>query len=225
MDSSQSSLKDLKMDALPPSTKKALQELSTQQWLRRSKWYLAGGTALTLHAGHRRSVDLDFFTPLRDFSTGKLLAHFSPKQWVTDIVREGTIFGRFLGAKVSFIAYPFFVSRHAPHWFGAVRILDPKDIAVMKIIAISQRGRKRDFVDLYWYVHHQEPLLDVLLRVDDQYPGVAHDYHHIIKSLMYFTDAESDPMPTLYFTVTWKTVKAYFEHEVPKIAKQLFRLQ
>jgi len=29
---------------------------------------LAGGTALALQTGHRQSVDLDFFTPRKDFS-------------------------------------------------------------------------------------------------------------------------------------------------------------
>ncbi|MBI4128310.1 MAG: nucleotidyl transferase AbiEii/AbiGii toxin family protein, partial [Parcubacteria group bacterium] len=74
-------------------------------------------------------------------------------------------------------------------------LLDIRDIAVMKIIVISQRGRKRDFVDLYWYAQHVEPLGAVLERLPDQYPTVAHDYHHILKSLIYFADAEEDPMP------------------------------
>lgn len=47
-------------DALPRATKRALDYLSTQQWLKKTQWCLAGGTALTLQGGHRRSVDLDF---------------------------------------------------------------------------------------------------------------------------------------------------------------------
>ena len=31
------------------------------------RFYLAGGTAVALHLNHRRSYDLDFFTPERDF--------------------------------------------------------------------------------------------------------------------------------------------------------------
>jgi len=34
-----------------------------------ARFYLAGGTALSLQIGHRRSVDLDFFSPTEDIPT------------------------------------------------------------------------------------------------------------------------------------------------------------
>lgn len=91
----------------------------------------------------------------------------------------------------------------------------------MKIVAISQRGKKRDFFDLYWYVTHRELLIDVLKRLPDQYPTVAHDFHHIMKSLLYFADAENDRLPRLFFSTTWKQVKKFFEREVPRVTRQI----
>lgn len=212
------------VDILPRATRKALEFLSQQDWLKKSKWYLAGGTALALHVGHRTSIDLDFFLPQKDFNLGQLIARFPKESWITDIAREGTLYGRLLQAKVSFIAYPFFVPKEQPKWFGAVRVLSPQDIAVMKIIAISQRGRKRDFVDLYWHTVKRESLEDVIRRLPSQYPTVGHNYHHILKSLMYFEDAEQDPMPKIFFKATWKEIKKYFEHEVPRITKEFLGL-
>lgn len=207
-------------NALPKATKRALDFFAQAPWLKRSRWYLAGGTALALQAGHRTSVDLDFFTPSKDFASGKLIARFPADAWETNILREGTVYGKLLGAKVSFIAYPFFVPKQAYHKYGMVSVLDAQDIAVMKIIAISQRGRKRDFVDLYWYCLNRESLRDILLRVSNQYPTVAHDFHHIIKSLCYFEDAEADPLPTLFFRATWSVIKQFFLREVKKISKE-----
>lgn len=207
-------------DVLPRATQRALAYLKTANWLKQTKWYLAGGTALALQAGHRSSVDLDFFTPQKDFSSGKLIGHFSAGVWATDILKEGTIYGRLHEAKVSFIAYPFFVPREPFKWYGQVRVLDPRDIAVMKIVAISQRGRKRDFLDLYWYCQNRERLGDVLSRLTDQYPTVAHNFHHIIKSLEYFDDAEADLMPELLFNITWTQIKKFFRQEVVKIARE-----
>ncbi|HLD69461.1 MAG TPA: nucleotidyl transferase AbiEii/AbiGii toxin family protein, partial [Candidatus Omnitrophota bacterium] len=183
------------LNMLPRATKRALQFLSQQKWLKTSHWYLAGGTALALQVGHRQSVDLDFFTQDKEFSINELLKHFPEKIWTSDIVREGTIYGRLLGAKVSFIAYPFFYSQDESLRYGTINVLSARDIAVMKIIAISQRGKKRDFIDLYWYAKNRESLTDIVKRLPKQYPTVAHDYHHIWKSLMYFKDAEDDPMP------------------------------
>lgn len=210
---------------LPRATKRALDALAGQPWLRASSWYLAGGTALALHVGHRRSLDLDFFTTKHTFNEQQLIERFLITDWTTDILREGTVYGRFLGAKVSFIAYPFFVPSTVACRYGAVRILVPEDIAVMKIIAISQRGRKRDFVDLYWYATHRESLVTVIRHLSEQYPKVAHDYHHIIKSLTYFVDAEEDEMPACSFRMNWRTIKEYFRREVPKVARELLRLR
>jgi len=211
--------------SLPPKTKKALDFLSDQKWLESSKWYLAGGTALALRSGHRKSVDLDFFTQEKDFNNIALLNHFSDnKNWKTVINREGTIYGELFGAKISFIAYPFFIPKQEYAKYGTVRIIQPIDVAVMKIIAISQRGQKRDFFDLYWCVKNVEPLEELMRRLNKQYPAVAHDYHHILKSLVYFTDAESDPAPEINFKVSWSEVKKIFVKEVPIVAHKLLGL-
>lgn len=209
-------------DALPGATKKALDFLAGQDWLKNSNWYLAGGTALALQEGIRKSVDLDFFTTDKKFITEKLLLNFSNNiHWKTNVEEPNTIYGELFGAKVSFIAYPFFVSQQEQTSYGNVKILHPLDIAVMKVIAVSQRGRKRDFFDLYWCANNLEPLIETIKKLKKQYPSVAHDYHHILKGLIYFDDAESDPDPEIYFKTTWKEVKKFFEKEIPKIIKEL----
>lgn len=179
---------------------------------------------MALQCGHRMSVDLDFFSTQKDFNTGTLVSRFDRKTWKTTTIKEGTVFGEMLAAKVSFIAYPFFVPVATPHWYGAVRVLDARDIAVMKIIAISQRGKRRDFFDLYWYVKNREPLADIIRRLPRQYPGVAHEYHQILKSLVYFADAESDPILNISFFANWVQVKKFFIVEMERITPELLGL-
>ena len=210
--------------ALPAKTKKALDFLSEQKWLEKSEWYLAGGTALALQTGHRKSVDLDFFTQAKDFNNVALLNHFSNnKHWKTTINREGTVYGELFDAKISFIAYPFFIPKQECVKYGVVRIIQPIDVAVMKIVAISQRGRKRDFFDLYWCAKNIEPLERIISRLKEQYPTTVHDYHHILKSMVYFDDAESDPEPIIYFDVTWSKVKKFFTKEIPEITMRIMK--
>lgn len=211
-----------RFETLPYSTKRALDFLSTEKWLEKSDWYLAGGTALALKAGHRRSYDLDFFTTQADFDTKKLLAYFiNNSNWKTTIEDKNTIYGNLFSAKISFIAYPFFVPKQKKFQYGTIKVLAPIDIAVMKIIAISQRGRKRDFFDLYWCVNNLELLEKIIKRLKKQYPSVAHNYHHILKSLIYFEDAESDPLPEINFKTSWQEVKKYFQKEIVKIFKNI----
>ena len=211
-------------ETLPRQTKKALDFLSKEEWLKKSNWYLAGGTALALQAGHRKSVDLDFFSEDRNFDEKKLLANFAENSNLEiEVEEKNTIYAKLFGAKVSFIAYPFFVPKQKPLWHGTIRVLDQIDIGVMKITAISQRGRKRDFFDLYWCAHNVEPLENIIKRLKVQYPMVAHDYHHILKSTVYFEDAESDPEPEIYFPADWKKVKKFFIKEIPLIATKIMK--
>lgn len=212
------------LNILPPATRRGLNYLTGQSWIKKSKWYLAGGTALALQAGHRQSIDLDFFTPQKKFSSTQLLAHFTDDVWQTDILREGTIYGKLQKAKVSFITYPFFVPKQKFIFYDNIRILHKDDIAVMKIIAISQRGKKRDFIDLYWYCKNVQPLKNFFGNLSEQYPTVSHNYHHILKSLTYFDDADNEPMPKLFFKASWKQIKQFFQNEVKITARRLLKL-
>jgi hypothetical protein len=218
---------NLNVNILPEETKIALDFLAGQDWLSKShNWYLAGGTALALQAGHRKSYDLDFFNKDSSFDNLELLVNFKGnKEWEMTINKENTIYGELFGAKVSFIAYPFFVPEAEFIKYGTINILAAPDIAVMKIIAISQRGRKRDFIDLYWCAKNVEPLEETIKRLKKQYPSVAHDYHHILKSLAYFEDAEHDTDPELNFKANWQEVKKYFANEVPQIMKKIMDLK
>jgi hypothetical protein len=210
-------------EILPADTAAAFEVFSKVDWLS-VDWYLAGGTAFALQAKHRESVDLDFFHP-DDFNvpiTEKQLEGLSG--WKTTFTRKGTIYGELLGAKASFIVYPFFKPKQDFLKYGTVSVLQLRDIGVMKIVAISQRGRKRDFVDLYWYVKNKEPLINLVKLLPEQYPSVAHDYHHILKSLTYFDGAENEPMPVLHFSATWEEMKKFFLEETKKVSEEVLRL-
>lgn len=207
---------------LPRQTKKALDFLSKENWLKESGWYLAGGTALALQAGNRKSYDLDFFSQVKEFDNEELLTNFlNNKDWEISVNKKNTIYGELLKTQVSFIAYPFFVPKQKFLQYGNISVLDKIDIAVMKITAISQRGRKRDFFDLYFCANNIEPLEKIIKRLNAQYPSVAHNYHHILKALVYFEDAESDPDPEINFKADWQTVKDFFTKEAPASGKKL----
>lgn len=212
---------ELHLSILPRPVKQAFLYLTSHRLLS-PDWYLAGGTALALQVGHRRSRDLDFFIPQNNFDEAALDRRlFKTGLWQVSLRERGTVYGTFMGGKASFIAYPFFHPSAHRLSCGSVRILLPEDIASMKIIAISQRGRKRDFVDLYWYCINREKLKEVVLRAIRQYPGQEHNLPHFLKSLMYFEDAEADLMPRISFRASWREIKKYFEREAAHLAKEL----
>ena len=174
-----------------------------------TEFYLAGGTALALHLGHRRSVDLDFFTPER-VEEGALLQRLDGFS-LTARDRQ-TLHGEISGTKVSFRAYEYPVL-FPPTSFLGVAVADPRDIACMKISAITSRGARRDYIDLY--ATAQLHGLPELLRLF--HSRVNYNRLHVLKSLTYFEDAEKDPLPEMLAPIPWAEVKSFFLHEAPPL--------
>ncbi len=161
----------------------------------------------------------------KTFDETKIEESFSGRgEWITTSISKGTVYGEFFGGKISLIAYPFFRPAQPMAVFGNIALLAPDDIAVMKIIAISQRGKKRDFFDLYWLCRNMRPLGDIIANVNRQY-AVRQNLTHVLKSLVYFDDAEDDPDPVIFFDANWKGVKKFFRDEVAIATKELIKLE
>jgi len=177
-------------------------------------FYLGGGTGLALQIGHRRSVDLDFFVgnfPERDILLSRL-RDFEP-----EVTQEaaGTLDLLIDEVKVSFLEYdyPLLEPLVTASEFSDLRVAHPLDIGCMKLTAISSRGTKKDFFDLYFLL--QKYSWDELWEAFQQkYEGVDYNKQHIFKSLIYFHDAEDNPNPDLLKEVTWEGVKSLLENIV-----------
>jgi len=216
----------LVFSSIPESTQNAIDVVKHESWLLDEGWYLAGGTALALQFGQRESYDLDFFTPQADIDAETISRRLSRVgAWTISTRDHGTLYGVFDEVKCSFIAYPQCKPQEKFISLNNIRLIDGKDIAVMKILAISQRCTKRDFFDLYWYTKEREQLEDIINRISKVYPNKNHNLHHIFKSLLYFADAESDPDPKIYFDATWEGVKKYFEKNIPTLARKMLELE
>src|SRR3989338_1498675 len=124
-------------ETLASETRRVLEKIGKQPFL--SDFYLAGGTALALHLGHRESIDLDFFSEY-DFSLEKLRKEMSELgRYVLVNEEPGTLDGMLENVKVTFLRYQYpLLFPLVP--FLNIRIADERDIACMKIDAISSRG-------------------------------------------------------------------------------------
>jgi hypothetical protein len=97
-----------------------------------------------------------------------------------------------------------------------VLIADIEDIACMKLDALANRGTKRDFIDLYC-IAQQLPLPDVIVLFQKKYASVHYNLLHIKKSLVYFDDAEEEPLPDMHVPIQWNEVKEFFKREAVKL--------
>ena len=204
------------VQTLSQPAQKLVVRLGRQRWM--ADFYLAGGSAVALHLGHRRSEDLDFFCP-KELNT-LLLLHRLQKVGNFDLTKEawGTLIGVLEGVRVSFFTYPYPLLRPTQKLWG-VRIASLLDIGLMKLVAISQRGSRRDFVDLFFICRQSIPLADLLVSLPQKFAGVNYSLPHILRSLVYFDDAEKEPMPTMLVSIRWSDIKRFFQAQVKRIAE------
>jgi hypothetical protein len=178
-------------------------------------FYLAGGTGLALHLGHRRSVDLDFFLGV-DFDEDSVIQKLQHLDEFTLVAKEpGTIYANIRQTKVSLItyAYPMLFPFQS---FLDTNVADPRDIGCMKISAIASRGTKRDFVDLY-ILSKEYGLEQLLTWFQKKFAQTNYSKVHVLKSLTYFDEAEHDPMPDMLVPLSWADVRRFFVREVPRL--------
>src|SRR5882724_7894689 len=120
-----------------------------------SGFYLAGGSAVAVHLGHRRSIDLDLFSrePDVDLSDmgSRLVALFTASEVVsaTDAaftVRQGDL-------AIDVVRYPYPPLDEPTPGPEGFPVAGLRDLAAMKLSAIAKRGIKRDFWDLHEILH------------------------------------------------------------------------
>ncbi|MBI3606135.1 MAG: nucleotidyl transferase AbiEii/AbiGii toxin family protein [Nitrospirae bacterium] len=192
--------------------------------MRAHKCVLAGGTGLALQLGHRISVDLDFFTE-KTFSTEKVFQEMRRLDLSPRVLEEsdGSLTVTIDGTKVSMFSYPYPFIEEMKDADG-VPVAGVIDIASMKIIAVSQRGAKRDFFDLY-FILQDIPFWKISENMVNRFGHNRINPVHIGKSLVFFNDADADPDPRLLCKnqPAWEKVKKLFIKNVQQMVLDMER--
>jgi len=183
-------------------------------------FYLAGGTGLALQLGHRKSDDLDFFS-LERFQGEALKEKLSLQKALFS--REGTLHGQIGACKLTFLYYPEPLAYPLIHWRG-MAIADWRDICAEKFKVVSQRGSKKDFYDLYALLKSKASIAEACGCFKKRFAARGMNMYHILKSLVYFDDAEAEPSPILFKKGSgwaWKDVKTFFIQSIREFEKEL----
>lgn len=203
--------------ALPPRQWNALRLLSPIAL--REGFYLAGGTALALRLGHRRSIDLDWFTEAPIPDPEALASSISSAGIALEVcdTGPGTLHARLDTVALSFLSYryplirPLFSFTEIPCTAASL-----EDIACMKLAAVTQRTTRKDFVDVFALGKSGIPLAQMLELFQQKY-GLR-DMGHVLVALTYFDEADREPMPAMLWNDDWTTVKETIRAWVKELA-------
>jgi len=180
-------------------------------------WTLAGGTGLALQLGHRNSEALDFFRS-EAFETDPLIERLSEIGPLSIQSRSSETLHTVLeGLRVSFLGMQAPLLYPGTPYRGLV-LADPRDIAVMKLVAIGGRGSRKDFVDPYFFLQAGGSLESILDLARRRFQKVDYNEYHLLKSLVFFADAEAEPMPTMIRDASWSAIKKTIVAEVQRLS-------
>lgn len=192
----------LREETVEPATLELLKKIVTLPELKQFR--LVGGTALSLLFGHRKSIDLDFFTdqPLdKDILLTALEDAFGRITPTND--RKHIYQCIIQNVKVDFVSVsdPFL---NPTQIIDEIPFADTKDLIALKLNAVKGRGVKKDFWDIakLLQMYSLEQLFEYY---QDRYK--QDDIMMLRRSIAYFEDAENNIDPECLTGMTWSKVK------------------
>ena len=164
--------------------------------------------ALALQIGHRNSIDIDLFgkCELDGFLFSEILSGFGE----TTIIKKSKriLIYSVSGIKVDIVDYQYKLLC-APLIEEGIRLASEKDIAAMKLNAITGRGSKKDFIDLYFLLR-KFTINEMIGFYNEKYFDGSEFL--VKKSLAYFDDADKEQMPIMNIDVNWEEIKSVIQN-------------
>ena len=169
------------------------------------QYRLVGGTALSLIYGHRKSIDLDFFTdephdldaliPVLEKNFGRVI----PINERFKAIYQCEI----QNVKVDFVSVKDSFS-NPTQLINNIPFADTKDLIALKLNAVKGRGVKKDFWDLAKLLEFYS-FEQLFQFYHDRYP--YDDSMSIMRCVIYFDDAENTVEPVSLDGMTWDKAK------------------
>lgn len=176
------------------------------------KYYLAGGTGLSLHYGHRISVDLDFFSEdpssVGPDQRSTLRATFDDPTLEIIFDKDSTFVATWRGVGISFFRLNLYPLVKPTLLVKNIHLASVEEIGAMKFAAIINRGTRKDMVDLYFIL--QQVSLDEIFQVAAvKYAKVRSFAVSAVRAMSFFEDAEALPMPQMIDKTPWSKMKKF----------------
>ena len=131
------------------------------------EYYLAGGTAVALHIGHRRSIDFDLFK-FSSVNHKKNIDRIAGSRLPYEVTwREAGQMNVTVGdVKLTFLEYPFPVAG-AGKFENIIKVPELIDLAAMKAYALGRRSKWKDYVDLYFILKNNFSITQISARASE----------------------------------------------------------
>lgn len=189
---------------------------------------LMGGTGLAIWLRHRRSADLDIFTPVR-FDTASVLSALSAAgDFVHLESSERTIRGTLDSVNVDIVAEDGAHRLGPPLVVGGLNVASLQDITAGKLKALADRKQLRDYVDAMFIetmggISLEQGVMLYFRRYGlDLHPAEVHRY---LQHLLDFGHLEDDPAIRAAFGDSIRNrIEQHFRSRQPEVIAAFHQL-
>lgn len=153
------------------------------------EFYLAGGTAVALHIGHRESLDFDLFK-LKPLKRDRIYQRISDYGFTyrTTFLDYNQIDLIVEGVKLTFFQFPYDIK--ATDWIlDIIKTPDLLTLAAMKAFALGRRAKWKDYVDLYFLLRDHFSVSEISQKAKELFPN-QFVKKQFIAQLGYFTNID-----------------------------------
>lgn len=191
-------------------------------------WYLTGGTALSAcYFNHRLSEDIDLFTrtPFRHEQIISMMVDIAARMQakltytiVDTSLRYDLLLPRNRKLKVDFVHFEFDQLKK-PNGLEGLSVDSIEDIAVNKLLTISQRTASKDYVDLY-FILKKYTFWDLRIGVEHKFRMEIESLY--LASLLKNVDSLTD-MPIMKTKLTLEELKKFFRAKAKELASPMLK--
>ncbi len=194
----------LQTQAVDQATMELIKDLQKKEYLK--DFYLAGGTALALKLGHRKSIDIDLFSNFSfdiQYILESLTFDFNFNLFSS---APNTLKGSISNIKIDIISHRYNLINN-PILIEDIFLLSIEDIIAMKLNAITINGQRiKDFIDIYFLLDKYS-INEMLSFYIKKYN--SHNSVNVLKSLIWFNDVDTSEWPLILYNkqLSWSKVK------------------
>jgi hypothetical protein len=199
----------LHLETLPPHSQQLLPKLASFNGI------LAGGSALALLLGHRKSYDLDFFfeQPLKEHLFQAVIQTFGPQNCKLLINTSDELSLIIKETKVSFVYFPFPPLHKLLH-YNNILLFHLNDLATNKAYVMGRRAAWRDYVDIYFLLTDAKlTLAKIINEAKKRFRG-AFSARLFLQQLTYYNDIRDYALELTKAAASKEEIKNFFKKQV-----------
>ncbi len=208
----------LYLDILDDQRKRILIKLKAFE----KEWVLAGGTALALQIGHRKSIDFDLFSSKPISRTlYRLVCDVFQESPVKLVDSEDQLTLTLAsGIELTFLYY-WFPFQFPTISTESIKIADIRDIAADKACTLGKQNVWRDYVDLYVFFKDKHVTIDELVSIAEKKFGNEFSSKLFLEQLSYTDDIRDSAVSFVSRTETADEMKRFLEQTAIAYAQKV----